>query len=251
MLAGSLVKLLVLMAVSVWCKLINFEKFIMINKEIIKPINYLLEKQSNVLKNKLAYCDKDEQITYEKLNIQTKNLAKCFQDFGIMRGDSIAIILPNSVNWIVSCFSILRLGCIVVPISVDSTSSEIEYKLLDASCKLIITTKKFQKQLDELIINQNKSIQIIYTDDDIDSTINLKKLRETNADIINFTDDDIDLPGYILYTSGTTGRPKGVVLTSRSMLWIVSCCCVNIIGLNQKDLVLSPLPLFHSYALNL
>ena len=92
MLAGSLVKLLVLMAVSVWCKLINFEKFIMINKEIIKPINYLLEKQSNDLKNKLAFCDKDEQITYEKLNIQTKNLAKCFQDFGIIRGDSIAII---------------------------------------------------------------------------------------------------------------------------------------------------------------
>ena len=55
MLAGSLVKLLVLMAVFVWCKLINFEKFIMINKEIIKPINYLLEKQSNDLKNKLAH----------------------------------------------------------------------------------------------------------------------------------------------------------------------------------------------------
>ena len=181
MLAGSLVKLLVLMAVSVWCKLINFEKFIMINKEIIKLINYLLEKQANDLKNKLAFCDKDEQITYEQLNIQSKNLAKCFQDFGIMRGDSIAIILPNSVNWIVSCFSILRLGCIVVPISVASTSSEIEYKLLDASCKLIITSKKFQNQLDELITNQNALIQIIYTDDDSDSNINLKKLREKKS----------------------------------------------------------------------
>ena len=58
-------------------------------------------------------------------------------------------------------------------------------------------------------------------------------------------------PAFILYTSGTTGRAKGVLLTVHGMLWIVAACWAPITGLSERDTVLSPLPLFHSYALNL
>jgi len=56
---------------------------------------------------------------------------------------------------------------------------------------------------------------------------------------------------YILYTSGTTGRAKGVRLTVHGMLWVTAACWTPITGLSERDCVLSPLPLFHSYALNL
>ena len=223
----------------------------MIFKEIIKPINFLLQKQAENLKTKLAFSDKNENISYEQLNIETSNLAKNFKDLDIKSGDAIAIILPNSVNWIVSCFSILRLGCVVVPISFESTFAEIEYKLLDSSSKLVITSKKFKKQLDNFIIQKNLSTKVIYIEENENSLNNLQHLRKKNNNNFQLIDDEIDHPGYILYTSGTTGQPKGVVLTSRSMLWIVASCCMPIIGLNKNDNVLSPLPLFHSYALNL
>ena len=223
----------------------------MIFKEIIKPINFLLQKQAENLKTKLAFSDKNEDISYEQLNIETSNLAKNFKDLDITSGDAIAIILPNSVNWIVSCFSILRLGCVVVPISFESTFAEIEYKLLDSSSKLVITSKKFKKQLDNFIIQKNLSTKVIYIEENENSLNNLQHLRKKNNNNFQLIDDEIDHPGYILYTSGTTGQPKGVVLTSRSMLWIVASCCMPIIGLNKNDNVLSPLPLFHSYALNL
>src|SRR4029077_8038905 len=58
-------------------------------------------------------------------------------------------------------------------------------------------------------------------------------------------------PAFILYTSGTTGRAKGVQLTVHGMLWVVAACWAPITGLSERDAVLSPLPLFHSYALNL
>src|SRR6202040_3309876 len=58
-------------------------------------------------------------------------------------------------------------------------------------------------------------------------------------------------PAYIIYTSGTTGRAKGVLLTVHGMLWITAACWAPITGLSERDSVLSPLPLFHSYALNL
>ena len=56
---------------------------------------------------------------------------------------------------------------------------------------------------------------------------------------------------FILYTSGTTGRAKGVQLTVHGMLWVTAACWAPITGLSDRDTVLSPLPLFHSYALNL
>ncbi len=56
---------------------------------------------------------------------------------------------------------------------------------------------------------------------------------------------------FILYTSGTTGRAKGVQLTVHGMLWVTAACWAPITGLSERDTVLSPLPLFHSYALNL
>ncbi len=62
---------------------------------------------------------------------------------------------------------------------------------------------------------------------------------------------DIFEPAFIIYTSGTTGRAKGVLLSVHSMLWVNAACWAPIAGLSEKDVVLSPLPLFHSYALNL
>ncbi len=62
---------------------------------------------------------------------------------------------------------------------------------------------------------------------------------------------DIDRSSFIIYTSGTTGRAKGVLLSIRGMLWIAAACWAPICDLGENDVVLSPLPLFHSYALNL
>ncbi len=62
---------------------------------------------------------------------------------------------------------------------------------------------------------------------------------------------DIDRSSFIIYTSGTTGRAKGVLLSIRGMLWIAAACWAPICDFGENDVVLSPLPLFHSYALNL
>ena len=91
----------------------------MIKKDIIQPINDLIEKQAKELKDKIAYADEIENISYKNLNIETKNLSFYLNEKNLNPDDAASIILPNSVNWIVSCFAIIRLGCLVVPISVE------------------------------------------------------------------------------------------------------------------------------------
>ena len=79
----------------------------MIKKDIIQPINYLIEKQAKELKDKIAYADEIENISYKNLNIETKNLSFYLNEKNLNPDDAASIILPNSVNWIVSCFAVL------------------------------------------------------------------------------------------------------------------------------------------------
>ena len=79
----------------------------MIKTEIIQPINQLLLSQSKNLKNKVAFSDHKSEITYSELDRKTSHFAKNIIESGIKKGESIALILPNSVDWIIACFGVL------------------------------------------------------------------------------------------------------------------------------------------------
>ena len=174
-------------------------------------------------------------------------------DHGIAAGDTVAILLPNSVQWIETCFAVTRAGAVGVPISYDATEPEIAYRLSDANCRAIVTTAERGDLVAKLQAGAPDLSIVIVTDR---GTTSANALRYTNlmAALPKSLPRDPPLmheTAYILYTSGTTGRAKGVQLTVHGMLWIVAACWAPISGLSDRDTVLSPLPLFHSYALNL
>src|SRR6202044_230115 len=112
----------------------------MLHTDLIAPIPELLRRHAAARGDKIAYRDAQTAVTYASLLERTGKLAGHLADHGIAPGDTVAIMLPNSVPWVESCFAIARASAVSVPISYDSTESEIAYRLADANCKAVITT---------------------------------------------------------------------------------------------------------------
>src|SRR5580704_7206683 len=225
----------------------------MLRTDLIAPVPELLRRHAAARGNKIAYRDAHTSVTYAELLERTGKLAGHLADNGIARNDTVAIMLPNSVPWVEACLAIARAGAISVPISYDSTEPEIAYRLADAGCKAVFTSTERGDLFARLQANAPQLKTLIVTD-----------RGQCGADALRYTKLVTEPPhtgprdpamlhetAFILYTSGTTGRAKGVQLTVHGMLWITAACWTPITGLSEHDTVLSPLPLFHSYALNL
>jgi long-chain acyl-CoA synthetase len=220
--------------------------------DLIAPIPELLRRHAAARGDKCAYRDAYASVTYAALLERTGKLAGHLVDNGIALNDTVAIFLPNSVAWIESCFAIARAGAVSVPISYDSTETEIGYRLNDANCKAVITTAERGDLFARLKASAPNLKTLIVTDRGACDVPALRYADLVTSPPKSAPRDPTSLhdTAFILYTSGTTGRAKGVQLTVHGMLWVNAACWVPITGLSDRDTVLSPLPLFHSYALN-
>lgn len=225
----------------------------MLRTELIAPIPELLRRQARAHGAKCAYRDGRMSVTYAELDARTEKLAGHIADNGIAANDSVAICLPSSVPWIESCFAIARAGAISVPISYDSTENEIAYRLADANCKAVFTTAERADLFTRLRVSAPNLATLIATDRGTCATpvLHYGDLLQTRPKAEARDPASLHETAFILYTSGTTGRAKGVRLTVHGMLWVTAACWAPIAGLAASDTLLSPLPLFHSYALNL
>jgi long-chain acyl-CoA synthetase len=225
----------------------------MLHTDLIAPIPELLRRQADSRGSKVAYRDAQGSVTYAELLERTGNLAGHLADLGIAPGETVAILLPNSVQWVETCLAIARAGAISVPISVDATEPEIAYRLSDANCRAVVTSGA-RSDLAARLRTKAPNLSTLIATDRADGSANGLRYSQLTTTAPKSPPRDptaMHDPAFILYTSGTTGQAKGVVLTLHGMLWITAACWAPITGLTERDIVLSPLPLFHSYALNL
>jgi long-chain acyl-CoA synthetase len=223
----------------------------MLHTELIAPVHELIERHAAARPEKVAYWDTMRSVTYSQLARRTAIIAVGLTRMGVREGDTVALFLPNSVDWVEACLACLRAGAVVVPISHDAAEGEIAYRIGDADCRVVFASAARQSLVAKLFASRSESTNIVIAGEGADQArITLDRLaNDASGDPLD--PPDIDRASFILYTSGTTGRAKGVLLSVRGMLWVAAACWAPICGLSERDVVLSPLPLFHSYALNL
>ncbi|MEH7380417.1 class I adenylate-forming enzyme family protein [Bacillus sp. JJ1533] len=207
----------------------------------------LLTKTSKQFSNSLALVFEDKQLTYgelsDRVNVVAYNLAN---HFGIKPGDRVALLLANGFEFPICFFAIAQIGAISVPLNTRLTEHEIIHELDNSKSKLLIMSDDLWHQIKE-IKNNIPSIQTIIVSGEINNEegiLSFEKLLNPNNSEQIFIPVSETMACSILYTSGTTGKPKGAILTHRGLISTgMNFACTY--QLRQEDSTLLSVPIFH------
>ncbi len=189
-----------------------------------------------------------KKISYKTLNDTADHIAAGLLHLGIKKGERVAIFLDNCPEFIIAYFSVLKAGAIVVPINYMYKTEEAKFILQDSQVKTIITSRPYVEMMEELRLRVDSLKHIICTGAVTkDHILDLHKLKKENPAALNkITIDPGDI-AVILYTSGTTGHPKGAMLSHCNLVSNALDCAANLKP-DTRDTFICILPLFHSFA---
>jgi long-chain acyl-CoA synthetase len=177
-----------------------------------------------------------ETWTYADLDRHRRNLARQLQALGCGAGDRVAVLLPNGFDFVTTYLAILHIGATLVAVNTQLQPAEIEYMLRDCDPSIVLTTASLADRLGP----DGHSAGTVLAEDLADVP---------GADQLPIVDVDADSPAMIIYTSGTSGRPKGAMLSHRNVI-SNAAAKVQYTGMGVTDKVLVFLPLYHCYGLN-
>lgn len=225
----------------------------MLRTEYIATVPELLAGHVATQPERIAFIDDDRSVTYGALAGTTARVAGHLQRLGIEVGDRVLLYLDNRTAVAEAYLAVPRAGAVAVCANPGAAPAEVAHILADSGSRVLVTDAAHLDNARQMATDRDL-LAIIVVGDSVGEPGAVPELAY--ADLLATEAPEaprdclgLDDTAWMLYTSGTTGRPKGVYLTQRGCFWVVAACWVPILGLNSDDVLLSALPLFHSYAL--
>ncbi|PIC62780.1 acyl-CoA synthetase [Sporosarcina sp. P13] len=213
-------------------------------------IGELLKQASHKTPNKESFVYEEERLTYKQMDDRATHLAGWLQSKGIKKNDKVGFILKNGLPFVEVFFGVSMSGGVGVPINFRLAANELEYIINNSDSKILIIDNEFAEVINSIRnkIPKVEAIIIVNNSSAIDNCITYSSIfgeASIYTPCEDLTDND---PGMIVYTSGTTGKPKGAVLTHKNL-------CINRLlviwetktPLYAKQLIIPPL--FHVAAM--
>jgi long-chain acyl-CoA synthetase len=176
-----------------------------------------------------AVVARQQRLSWAELDAAVDRAAAGFAAYGLTPGDRVAVQLPNGLDWVRAAIGALRAGLVVVPVNTAYTDPELEYVLTDSGAALLVVATDREPVA---------GVRVCAGPPDADGPV--PEVPEDPA-----------APAFLCYTSGTTGRPRGAILTSAALRANQEqCLAMDPPPVRADDRVLLVLPLFHVYGLN-
>ncbi|MAO69392.1 MULTISPECIES: long-chain-fatty-acid--CoA ligase FadD [Idiomarina] len=237
----------------------------------------ILEQSIEKYGEKTAFVNMDSEMSFKELGLKSREFAAYLQSKGLKKGDAVAVMMPNLLQYPVALFGILRAGMTVVNVNPLYTPRELKHQLTDSQAKGLIILENFAHTYDkikdeaplDLIVTTQigdqlpvhkrflvnfvvKYIKRMVPSHNVKNTVSLNQAMAKGA-LAEYkrpevTGDDI---AFLQYTGGTTGVAKGAMLSHRNMvanLEQVSACITPIMS-DGEEVIITALPLYHIFAL--
>lgn len=242
-----------------------------------KALHVYLEESAKAYKEKKALYFMGKELSYNELFVKSKQMANYLQSLGVRKGDKVAIMLPNCPQAVISYYGILMAGGIVVQTNPLYTERELEYQLNDSGTSVIIcldillprVTKvkgntelkhtivtgikdylPFPKNLIYPFIQKREYNMVVKVEQSADTHVWQLIMEKAPSDYLEPEIDPVEDLALLQYTGGTTGHPKGVMLTHYNLTSNVEMCESWLYKTeNGSEIVMGVLPFFHVYGM--
>lgn len=210
-----------------------------------------VERYSRVRPDKPALISEDANITYAELDARSRQVAAGLANLGVRKGDRVCVLLPNQPELIEILLASDRIGAILVPINTRLAPEEIAYILSDAAPEVFIWSAALADSARAAHAKATEDRVIVPVQVEGNPSSSIRRYDTWRAGQSPYAgrtetwEHDVVL---MMYTSGTTGRPKGAMLTHSNLLWNALNISVDAGG-GSEDILLHTAPLFHITAL--
>ena len=176
----------------------------------------LLEESAHNYTDRTVIISEGQRVNYGQLNRNVNAVAHLLKQAGVVKGEKVALMLPNIPEYFYCYFAAVKLGAVAVPLNTSSTPYELSYLLENSDAKVLMTVETARKRYEEIQDKLSTCRNIITVDSSDNNSLFKKTLK--SEDFSNpartLSPDD---PVAIIYTSGLTGKSLGAVLTHRNL----------------------------------
>jgi len=196
-----------------------------------------------------ALTFRDRSYTYDEMGEKANRLANALQKKGLKKGDKVAFLMANCPEYVFCEIAVAKIGCIRVPLAVLLSSKDHIYMMNQAECAALVYHESLAQRVKDMIPNLETVKHFICTSEDPSTLmaghLHLQKLiQDHSPEVEPVKIDPEELVG-IYYTGGTTGKPKGVMLSHRAWVYTILIEMLDL-GFGWNEVFLYPTPLTHA-----
>ena len=212
-------------------------------------LTHYLERSAAQFPDRIAVRHEGQTVTYRELNTRCNRLATGLKPRGLSAGDRCALMMPNSIQTITAYNAIAKLGAVVIPINFLYREHELKHIFADSKPKAFIGADPYLDEIRPVLkASADTSIRLALGAPDDGEFTDLEAADADDKDFPTYAADD-DETLNILYTSGTTGVPKGVMLTHGNLASEARILAEMREKLDPQAVVIGVLPLYHIYGI--
>jgi len=207
-----------------------------------------LEINKNASPERIAVSCEEDVLNYSELYEYSDRLANKLKKIGLVKGDVVALMFPNIIEFVVSYFAVLKAGGVVLTINIIDSVEDIRYVLEDSRVRCIIYWDKFRDLFESILKGlKGRVLSISLGGRDLKNQLGYKYSSGEISDKYKSIDIEENDISSILYTSGTTGPPRGAMHSYKNFAF-VSKIWKELLAITPDDKFLAILPLFHPFS---